>query len=961
MLSSHNPWRRFALLALLTVTIALSMDAAAQPFPTYGEPNRPGFHFSPQRNWTNEPNGLIHHNGRYHMFYQENPFNNQFGNQSWGHAVSTDLVNWEQRPTAIPYEDGVFSFSGSAVYDQNNTSGLGTGGDGPLVAVYTGWTPALNGRQDQRLAFSNDSGDTWTKFSGNPVLDIGSNEFRDPKVFWHDDTQMWKMVTSHGGQRKVNFYESPDLQDWTFKSSFSAPAQTGINGWEVPDMFQVPVDGNPNNKKWVLSITPDSGSPAGGNGVMYFVGDFDGSSFTSNNPPSSTLWADYGRDFDGQQSWANMPDDRTVWTSIMQSYGEHVPTSPWRGQMAFPREVTLETTSNGVRLKQTPIAEIANQRIEGAETLLSNVTVAPGSDPLAGLNLQHDMFELIATFDPADSFSFGFSVREGANGDTTRIGWQADQMYMDRRASGDLSFDAGAGGLHFAPLPQDNGLVKFHALVDRNSVEFFGNDGESVISNLIFPDGSSQGISAFSFGGNATLQSLEIYPLASIWTEQPAKVGTNAIAHWRMDATPRGEVGLQLNPVSIDSRQAFGEGTQLGTGNSLFEPNPAVENLYMFNQDDAGMATSGVVAPSSMFAFGKDGGASSYDAAALNNRGGALFMPADLYGNDLAFDDGFSIEMFFKTDGNQSGAGLMQLLNQGENRFRYGLIVNEGGQGNVRFALNDDAGTIPIADIHSVSSRNYADGEWHYLQAVYDPTEGANGSLVLSIANEDGSFDTVTVPVAGSFQGLPSGGDGNLIIGRNTFANGGDARTFLGLIDEVQLTDGLVYAMNRLGRQVINQQGDFDGNGEYACADIDALVAEIASGGSDASFDLTGDGAVTIADVDAWLLEAGAVELASGASYLQGDANLDGTVDGSDFLIWNSNKFQEVAAWCAGDFNADGSVDGSDFLIWNSNKFQSADQLAVPEPSSLVLLWLACLMARDRRNRRASHHSVSSL
>ncbi|MEO1497417.1 MAG: glycoside hydrolase family 32 protein, partial [Planctomycetota bacterium] len=330
---------------LLVNSLAIVRDArGTNPPAVYAEPYRGGFHFSPQKNWTNEPNGLVFHEGVYHLFYQENAFSNQFGNQSWGHATSPDLVNWTQKPTAIEPEDGLLIYSGSSVVDTENTAGFGAGA---LVAAYTGFDP-VTGVQDQRLAYSTD-GVTFTKDPLSPVIPrlpgVEGIETRDPKVFWHEPTSSWKMALTHGGQKKVSLWSSPNLRSWTRTQDFFEGAlPSTVGGWEVPDLFELPVDGDPNNKKWVLSITPSDGSPAGGNGVLYFLGDYDGQTFTrdtSLQPLGQELWADYGRDFDGQQSWDNAPDDRRIWTSIMQSYGAAVPTTPWRGQMAFPRELGL--------------------------------------------------------------------------------------------------------------------------------------------------------------------------------------------------------------------------------------------------------------------------------------------------------------------------------------------------------------------------------------------------------------------------------------------------------------------------------------------------------------------------------------------------------------------------------------------------------------------------------------------
>jgi len=257
--------------------VMMCEKAAADPSGYYTEPFRPQYHFTPETNWMNDPNGMVFYEGEYHLFYQYNPFGDKWGHMSWAHAVSPDMVHWKHLPLALPEEDGVMIFSGSAVVDWNNTSGFGKDGKPPLVAIYTGHYTEKP-LQNQNLAFSNDKGRTWTKYSGNPVLDIGEKDFRDPKVFWHGPTHQWIMVAAWPLERKVRFYSSPDLKEWSHLSDFGpAGATTGI--WECPDLFPLAVDGNTNQIKWVLIVNLNPGGPAGGSGSQYFIGDFDGQRF----------------------------------------------------------------------------------------------------------------------------------------------------------------------------------------------------------------------------------------------------------------------------------------------------------------------------------------------------------------------------------------------------------------------------------------------------------------------------------------------------------------------------------------------------------------------------------------------------------------------------------------------------------------------------------------------------------
>ncbi|MFF5184984.1 GH32 C-terminal domain-containing protein [Streptomyces sp. NPDC000345] len=296
MSSTIRPRRR--LLAALAVLSGLGLVAAspATADTLYHERYRPQFHFTPDRNWMNDPNGLIYYKGRYHLFFQYNPSGNSWGNMSWGHAVSTDLVHWKQLPVAIPQDDQEMIFSGSVVLDRNNSTGFGTRKNPPLVAVYTSAQKA-SGKQQQALAYSTDGGTTWTKYYDNPVLDIGSNNFRDPKVFWYAPTGRWLMAVSLADQHKIAFYSSADLKHWTHQSDFGPAGATG-GVWECPDLFPLPVDGDPKKTKWVLAVNLNPGGIAGGSGAQYFVGDFNGKKFTSDDdgtytPPSGTVMQDF--------------------------------------------------------------------------------------------------------------------------------------------------------------------------------------------------------------------------------------------------------------------------------------------------------------------------------------------------------------------------------------------------------------------------------------------------------------------------------------------------------------------------------------------------------------------------------------------------------------------------------------------------------------------------------------------
>ena len=246
-----------------------------------GELYRPTFHYTPRINWMNDPNGLVYYKGKYHLFYQHNPSGIEPASTSWGHAISTDLVNWEEKPVAIPEQNGVLAYSGSVVVDWNNTSGFGINGNPPLIAIYTGKTNV----EDQRIAYSNDEGLTWTIYDQNPVLEMNNNQFRDPKVIWHKESQRWIMVVAVPAYQGIRFYSSTNLKNWSLLTGFgSAGNVTGF--WECPDFFKLPVDNDSNNMKWVLAHSVGT--------AQYFIGDFDGQHFSWQNiPPNGVLINDF--------------------------------------------------------------------------------------------------------------------------------------------------------------------------------------------------------------------------------------------------------------------------------------------------------------------------------------------------------------------------------------------------------------------------------------------------------------------------------------------------------------------------------------------------------------------------------------------------------------------------------------------------------------------------------------------
>ncbi|HEY5836466.1 glycoside hydrolase family 32 protein [Streptomyces sp.] len=476
------------------------------------EPYRPQLHYTPERNWMNDPNGLVWHEGEYHLFYQYNPEGNDWGNISWGHAVSRDLVHWDELAVAIPATEDEHIFSGCAVVDEHNTSGFG---ESALVAVYTAWHPESR-IQAQSLAYSTDRGRTWTKYEGNPVLDIGSTEFRDPKVFWYEPGGYWVMAVVHALEWKITFYRSDDLKQWTRLSDFGPANATG-GIWEVPDIFELPVDGDPERKKWVLAVSLNPGGVAGGSGAQYFIGDFDGVTFTADNltsDPERYSWVDYGRDFYAAVSWNNAPGGERIWIGWMNNWADatHAPTTPWRGAQSLPRTLALRTVGDEIRLVQQPVEAVETLRRGPASTLRDH-EVEPGR---ATLPVRGGALEIAAEFELGTAERFGLVVRGGTAGEGTLLGYDttSGELFVDRSGSGATGSSPDFPGRHGGPLPAVGGRVRFTAYVDWSSVEVFGDRGQTVITDLIFPGAASQDLGLFAEGGTVTLRSLEVWPLA---------------------------------------------------------------------------------------------------------------------------------------------------------------------------------------------------------------------------------------------------------------------------------------------------------------------------------------------------------------------------------------------------------------------------------------------------------------
>ncbi|WP_226659199.1 glycoside hydrolase family 32 protein [Pseudalkalibacillus hwajinpoensis] len=477
----------------------------------YNQSLRPQIHYTPEQNWMNDPNGMVYVEGKYHLFYQHNPTENEFGNMGWGHAVSEDLYHWEEKPMALEADEQGMIFSGGAVYDQYNTSGLFEEGKAGLVAFYT----IAGAEQTQGLAYSEDGGETWKKYRGNPILpNPGIKDFRDPKVIWHEESEKWIMLLAAGN--KVIFYGSDNLIDWEKFSEFGVNqgAQGGV--WETPELFKLPVDGNSSNQKWVLQVDMNPGSIAGGSGGQYFIGEFDGKTFTREGAKEDINWVDYGTDFYAAQAFSNH-EGNPIWLAWMSNwmYASDLPTDPWKGAMSLPRQVSLKEVNGETRLIQEPAGEIESNRSKKLVDLSDKEV--EGRMPLD--DFKADTYEVVAEFDIDTSGEFGFRVRKGDEEETI-VGYDSKNnvAFIDRQNSGDIDFHEQFPGVYRAPLePTEDGKVKLHLFVDRSSVELFANDGKRVMTNRIFPSEDSDGFEIYAMNGKVTLDFLEVYELDSSW------------------------------------------------------------------------------------------------------------------------------------------------------------------------------------------------------------------------------------------------------------------------------------------------------------------------------------------------------------------------------------------------------------------------------------------------------------
>jgi fructan beta-fructosidase len=486
--------KRLFILLLSVITLAYSCDIKPEKAGSDQiaqsealEKHRPQFHFSPDSMWMNDPNGMVFYEGVYHLFYQYYPDSTVWGPMHWGHTTSTDMIHWEHKPVALYPDEHGYIFSGSAVLDHMNSSGFGTKGNPPLVAIFTYHDPVAAREnpamsQSQGIAYSLDKGATWTKYDNNPVLlSPGINDFRDPKVRWYSDAETWIMTLAV--KDHIRFYSSPDLKTWSLESEFGK--ELGAHGgvWECPDLFPLKVEGS-DEAHWILIVSINPGGPNGGSGTQYFIGDFDGSVFT---PVDDAIrWLDYGPDNYAGVTWSNT-GDRTLFIGWMSNwkYANIVPTERWRSAMTVARELQLEMVDGEMTISSMPVEEfdlldkkkyeIPEFQVEGAFHLSEEINVRSATYELD--------VELAATED------FDLVLSNSINNQLVISYKKEPNVFtIDRSRTGDTSFHAEFANLIQAPRFAVTDQMSLKLVVDVASVELFADDGTTVMTAILFPD-----------------------------------------------------------------------------------------------------------------------------------------------------------------------------------------------------------------------------------------------------------------------------------------------------------------------------------------------------------------------------------------------------------------------------------------------------------------------------------------
>ena len=504
---------------------------------------RPSYHHTPSYGWMNDPNGMFYKDGIYHLCYQYNPYGSKWGNMHWGHAISRDLIHWKEVEPTIARDPMGHIFSGSAVIDKDGTANYGKDA---IVALYTSASDK-NG-QIQCMAYSTDGGYTFHKYSGNPVLTPfdGLKDFRDPKVFWYAPLKKWYMIVS--ADKEMRFYSSPNLRDWTYVSAFGQGYGAQPNQFECPDFFQLPVDGNPNKKKWVMIVNINPGCLFGGSATEYFIGDFDGKNFVCDSKPSVAKFLDYGKDHYATVTFSGVQDRvlGIAWMSNWQ-YANVTPIRQYRGANTLPREFKLFTGKDGqTYMSSNVVPEVAGLRKSFKR--LPDLVITQGKDSKNLSSSKENAFEMEMDVTPSDAAKTGF-ILYNEKGEKVNIYFdmKAGRLVMDRTESGRTKFGEKAEAhkiekefdLHehreikesfrklnsvnykndfalgtWAPLSLcDSKTYHLDVFVDKCSIEIFVNGGRIAMTNLVFPTQPYTSVKFYSDGNKATYRNIKVSEL----------------------------------------------------------------------------------------------------------------------------------------------------------------------------------------------------------------------------------------------------------------------------------------------------------------------------------------------------------------------------------------------------------------------------------------------------------------
>ena len=504
---------------------------------------RPSYHHTPSYGWMNDPNGMFYKDGVYHLCYQYNPYGSKWGNMHWGHAISRDLIHWKEVEPTIARDPMGHIFSGSAVIDKDGTANYGKDA---IVALYTSASDK-NG-QIQCMAYSTDGGYTFHKYSGNPVLTPfdGLKDFRDPKVFWYAPLKKWYMIVS--ADKEMRFYSSPDLKKWTYVSAFGQGYGAQPNQFECPDFFQLPVDGNPNKKKWVMIVNINPGCLFGGSATEYFIGDFDGKNFVCDSKPSVAKFLDYGKDHYATVTFSGVQDRvlGIAWMSNWQ-YANVTPIRQYRGANTLPREFKLFTGKDGqIYMSSNVVPEVAG--LKKTFKRLPDLVITQGKDSKNLSSSKENAFEIEMDVTPGDAAKTGF-ILYNEKGEKVNIYFdmKAGRLVMDRTESGKTKFGEKAEAhkiekefdLHehreikepfrklnsvnykndfalgtWAPLSLcDSKTYHLDVFVDKCSIEIFVNGGRIAMTNLVFPTQPYTSVKFYSDGNKAAYRNIKVSEL----------------------------------------------------------------------------------------------------------------------------------------------------------------------------------------------------------------------------------------------------------------------------------------------------------------------------------------------------------------------------------------------------------------------------------------------------------------